>query len=451
MATGTISLRGHVRESVGGTPKPRPPDSWLVRFALFQFACQLALIVPGLGSARIIIRVAAFGGSLALLAFLRGRARATTLQQLAYGVLGILLLEVFHPDGGILASVAQFALYAAIMGPIFWVGRLNITPRTVNTLFLCVWAFYAASAALGVLQAYFPGRFQPALSAVYADLGRDQLQSMQIKLASGEHMLRPMGLTDVPGGAAYASVYAVLLGLGVLQSGKPFFGARVLAVLSMMLGIMGLYLCQVRSAVVVMCVAVVVLIALAAISGQLPRFAIAALVVGVAVPVAFLLAMSVGGNGGADRLATLLDGDAGDVYYKHRGMFLDFTINNLVPRFPLGAGLGRWGMISHYFGSGSESIYVEIQWTGWLLDGGVALMLAYPALIIVSTWRCLRLALDHGGRALSVWPSVIVAYNVGMLAFCFSYSVFIGTAGLEFWLLNAAVMAAAANQSTRAA
>ena len=40
---------------------------------------------------------------------------------------------------------------------------------------------------------------------------------------------------------------------------------------------------------------------------------------------------------------------------------------------------------------------------------------------------------------------MLVAYNVGAIALCFNYVPFIGTAGLEFWLLNAALAVAAIN------
>jgi hypothetical protein len=423
--------------------KRRAPGDWLVRFALFQFFCQLMLLVPSLGGARVIIRIAAFGASLMLVAFLRGEGRTIAVHYWAYVVLGIIAIEVVHPEGSFPGAFAALALYTAIIGPAFWVGRLGVTPRTLGRLFLAMWAFYTASATLGVLQAYFPGHFQPPLSAVVAQLGKGVVKSLEIRLASGEHVFRPMGLTDTPGGAAYGGVYAVLFGLGLLQTRKAFFGARPLALLSMVIGMTCLYLCQVRAAVVMLSICVVVLVVLAAISGQASRFLIAAAVVAIAVPVAFTLALSLGGHGVTDRLSTLTQGDPSAIYYKNRGLFLEHTINVLLPLFPFGAGLGRWGMINVYFGSPTGSLYVEIQWTAWLLDGGVPLIIAYVALIAATTWRCLRGALRYGGNgALGVWPSVVVAYNVGALALCFSYVEFIGTSGLEFWLLNGAVLAA---------
>jgi hypothetical protein len=40
----------------------------------------------------------------------------------------------------------------------------------------------------------------------------------------------------------------------------------------------------------------------------------------------------------------------------------------------------------------------------------------------------------------ATWASIVTAYSVGGLAMCFSYPVFMGTLGLEFWLTNAVLM-----------
>jgi hypothetical protein len=42
--------------------------------------------------------------------------------------------------------------------------------------------------------------------------------------------------------------------------------------------------------------------------------------------------------------------------------------------------------------------------------------------------------------ALATWAAIVTAYGVGALASCFSYPLFMSTAGLEFWLLNAALL-----------
>ncbi len=247
----------------------------------------------------------------------------------------------------------------------------------------------------------------------------------------------------------------MLLGTGMLLSAKPpFRGARLLAVGSMVAGMMCLYLCQVRSLLVMAGVCELTLFALLLVAGRISRLVGLLGAVGAVVPGAFALAFAIGGKAMTDRLATLVEADPGSVYYANRGNFLEATLNHYLPLYPLGAGLGRWGMVHSYFGSTTNALWVEIQWTAWLFDGGVAMLLLYPAAIFVASWGCLKVALGRIGSAdpsLGLWAAVIVAYNVGAVAVCFNYALFAGTGGVEFWLLNMAVLCAAHNAQRGAA
>jgi hypothetical protein len=307
---------------------------------------------------------------------------------------------------------------------------------------------------LGVLQAYFPGQFQPPLSAVLASNSRDRLAALEIELASGMRVFRPMGLTDTPGGAAFAGLYAVLLGTGMVLSPKPpFRGARLIAIGGMVAGLMCLYLCQVRSLLVMAGVCVLTLLVLSLISGRISRLVGLLGAAAAVIPGAFALAIAVGGTAMTNRLATLVAADPGTVYYVNRGHFLERTLSRYLPQYPLGAGLGRYGMVSAYFGNPADALWVEIQWTGWLFDGGIALIFLYVTAILLASWACFKVALGRIGAAdpsLSLWGAVIVAYNVGALAVCFNYPLFGGTGGVEFWLLNMAVICAAQDTQARA-
>jgi len=383
------------------------------------------------------------------------RAWRSPLRSLALCIVALLALEFFHPEGsGLLAALAAIMLNLAILAPIFWVPRTGTSAANLQRLITILWLFYTISAVLGVLQAYFPGRFQPPLSAVLAANSRDRLAGLEIELASGVRVFRPMGLTDTPGGAAFAGLYAVLLGTGMLLSAKPpFKGARVLAAVSMVAGLMCLYLCQVRSLLVMAAVCVITLLGLLLISGRISRLVGLLGVVGAVIPGAFALALAVGGKAMTQRLNTLVEADPGTVYYANRGRFLESTLTQYLPMYPLGAGLGRWGMVHAYFGNPADSLWVEIQWTAWLFDGGVVMIVLYLTAILVATWGCLKVALSRVGGAepsLSLWGAVLVAYNVGAVAVCFNYALFAGTSGVEFWLLNMAVLCAA-HDATRGA
>jgi hypothetical protein len=108
----------------------------------------------------------------------------------------------------------------------------------------------------------------------------------------------------------------------------------------------------------------------------------------------FTWAVAIGGESTLERLSSLVSDRADAVYQQNRGHFLEDTINVLLPQYPLGAGLGRWGMMNSYFGDKSnpltQQIWVEIQWTGWLLDGGVPLIIALRCSPSASLSHCLE-------------------------------------------------------------
>ena len=431
-----------------GARRPRP---WLVGFAVLHLACQLLLLVPALSNVRVALRMAAFGMSVAFLVLIPSKNTwRMPLRACALCILVLLGLEFFHPEGsGLLAAFASIMLNLAVLAPIFWVPRTETTTADLQLLITVLWLFYTISAVLGVLQAYFPGSFQPPLSAVLAVNSRERLAGLEIELASGARVFRPMGLTDTPGGAAFAGLYAVLLGTGMLLSTKPpFRGARLVAVGSMVAGLMCLYLCQVRSLLVMTMVCTVTLLALLLISGRISKLLGLLGAVATIVPGAFALALAIGGKAMTERLTTLVEADPGTVYYANRGHFLETTLNEYLPLYPLGAGLGRWGMVHAYFGNAADSLWVEIQWTAWLFDGGIAMILLYTAAVLIASWGCLKVALGRTGTgevSLSLWGAVIVAYNVGTMAICFNFALFGSTGGVEFWLLNMAVLCAAHN------
>jgi hypothetical protein len=181
--------------------------------------------------------------------------------------------------------------------------------------------------------------------------------------------------------------------------------------------------------------------------GEVGRLSSIAIVTAIVLVSSFLWAVSVGGETIRKRFSSLLEGSAGEVYYRNRGHFLTYTVNELLPEYPLGAGLGRWGMMNRYFGDNSDPargyIYVEVQWTGWLLDGGVPLVVAYSIAVFLACWIAWKVAVSRVPGNLGSWGALIFAYNIGGLAVTFGYPLFIGQGGIEFWLLNAALFAAA--------
>src|SRR5262245_34648595 len=102
----------------------QPPNStaqtWLIGFILLQFACQIALLIESLGALRVGFRTAIYGASLAALVLITGWSRRHPSQPFAWAVLGIVFLQILHPNTNTpLTAIAQFTLYLAILAPIF--------------------------------------------------------------------------------------------------------------------------------------------------------------------------------------------------------------------------------------------------------------------------------------------------------------------------------------------
>jgi hypothetical protein len=433
-----------------GEPAARP-FPWVPAFVAFQLLCQLVLVLGEVGWGRMVVRMAAFGASLALLLLLRGRGSPHPAALPGAVVLGVLGVAVFHPGtAGTLAGVAQVALYAAVLAPLFWVSRLrSVDLRSLRTAALVLWGFHTLSAGLGVMQVYRPGTFQPAVSAVVEAKGRGYAESLKITTATGERVYRPMGLTDMPGGASVSGLYAVLLGVAFFLTRRhPLVIAASLA--SVGIGVACLHLSQVRALVVMTGISLAAVALVLAWRRDGRR--LAALGVGLAAMLGagYFAAVNVAGKVVTQRLATLTHAAPGQVYYDNRGRFLEEALFETLPRAPLGEGLGHWGMTATYFGSGApdaKHVWVEIQWAAWIVDGGLPLLAAYLAALAAALLVSLRIARapppSAAAHDLPFWGVIVVAYSAGAVALTFSYPLFVSQAGMEFWLLNGALFAAA--------
>ncbi|NMO19684.1 hypothetical protein HPC49_18125 [Pyxidicoccus fallax] len=423
-------------------------------FILMLICCQLALLVPAMAPLRVVVRILAFGLSLLLLVAVRGRALKHPALPFVMGAIGVTALNFFNPGtSGVLASLVQLGIQLSIAAPLLWVTRLPIDAKTFRLTLALLFLFNVASAGVGVLQVYFPGRFQPAVSSMVQGLGEGYLRSLEFETTSGERVFRPMGLTDTPGGAATGGFYAVLLGGGFLLSSRRGL-IRVLSVGGILLGLLCLYLCQVRATFVTLGVCLLAMAGVLALSGRLARLLTLLAVVGIGAVSAFGWAVAVGGDTVLARWTSLLDGRPEEVYRRHRGGFVLRSFEEHLPEYPLGAGLGRYGMAYAYFGDPTDlerpPLWVEVQWSAWIFDGGILTVVLYPLGLLATLWWVFRIARrkeDSEGE-FWLWGSVVFAYNLGALALTFSYPFFMSQMGMEFWLLNAALFGAMAHAKT---
>ncbi len=303
---------------------------------------------------------------------------------------------------------------------------------------------------------YYPGHFEPSLAIVTQKMGAGYLKSLQFRNAYGETTWRAMGLTDTPGGAANAGYFAALLGTGFMLTRKG--PQRLLATGTIVIGLVAIYLSKNRSCLVVLAVCELGTAAMIAMrrsllvlrpewrrreSGNLPRLVVA---ISLAAVLSFSWAISVGGGSITERFSSLMADKPAEVYRRNRGHMIENTIESTLPQYPLGAGIGRWGMMNYYFGDNSNpdsrGVWVEEQWTAWLLDGGIPLILAYVLAIFIAMRTAFKIALSQVEPDLALFAVIICGYDLGAFASSFGYVYFASQDGLEFWLLNAALFAA---------
>jgi len=227
---------------------------------------------------------------------------------------------------------------------------------------------------------------------------------------NGRLITRPPGLSDTPGGAAIAGGLTAILGLGLILQTRKTSHSLVIVVMSA-IGLAAVYMTQARS-VLLMCVgAAAVMVAVAFKQGRVARASWGLTAAGAAIVASFLWASAVGGTAIDSRFLDITQTGAIATYQQSRGDFLSETLGDLLDKYPLGAGLGRWGMMEAYFGDpstpGASHIHVEIQLTGWLLDGGIPMWILYGGAIIVSVAGVLAVAFGRSRRASELAPNIL--------------------------------------------
>ena len=168
---------------------------------------------------------------------------------------------------------------------------------------------------------------------------------------------------------------------------------------------------------------------------------------------AYLWAVAVGGDAITNRFSGLADEGVLRVFQEQRGLFLRHTLSELLYEFPLGAGLGRWGMMKVYFGDStlwqSPAIHVEIQPTGWLLDGGV------PTLAVVRRrprrGACVSATASPYAASARCGDiaTIMLCLQIAIICLCLTGPVFNTQVGILFWAITGALYGAAAGPIAR--
>jgi hypothetical protein len=428
-------------------------------FIAMQLLWGLALFVPGAQAYRTVVRALPYvlSGAALIYYFRQGTGeRLPDSTKWLVAAFLLLLLNLLHESAHLLAGSAQVVFQLCIAAPAFWMGR---AVRSETQIRRVVWVFFTASAmgaVLGVLQVYFPDRFMPPEFSVLArSLNPEVVNSLTYIGADGREIVRPPGLSDMPGGAAVAGMMTMILGLALALGRDLRLVPRIACASAAVAGMTALYLTQVRSLTLVAGASVALFAVLRLRQGRTAEGAItvavgAALVIG-----AYVWAIALGGEAVSDRFAGLANDGVLRVFQDQRGMFIRYTLSELLYEFPLGAGLGRWGMMQVYFGDRtlwqSPPIHVEVQLTGWLLDGGVPLWFLYGGALAVALLFSYRLAVSARSRVLQDTATVILCLQLTIICLCLTGPVFNTQLGILFWAATGAVFGATAGEQSRTA
>lgn len=420
-------------------------------FILSQTVLPALLYIPGTQFLRIPIRMAVYGISLAVLAYfwivMRARLRRSTSAHPAVpwliACLVYLGLMLMHPTtNSYLAGIAQIGLYLAILAPVIWAPAFVRRPLHLRRLLWLLLFCNGINAFVGVMQAHDPGIWMPReFSSVVAnsDYG---LASLSYIGADGQRVLRPPGLGDTPGAVCGPALFALYFGL-VFAVVDRVWWKKLFAGVAAILGATAIFLTLVRSSFLIAIGMIVVYIVVQIGQGRVLRAGALITVGFVAIAGAFIHSASIGGDNITSRFATIIEQNPKDFYMDNRGGQVQAGIVDLLPTYPFGAGLGRYGMMGLYFGNrqnpDSPPIWVEIQIPAWIVDGGIIMLALYGGALFITLKQQVRYTFSDTDGRVRLLSGIVLAGNAGLLALCFSYAVFLSPVGMQFWFLSGAL------------
>jgi len=407
---------------------------------VLQTAIPALLFVPGAQSARKWIRAASYFTG--FLGFSAPKPIPVDPARRHPAFIPVMLITLYltvllvATPGRLLPAAAEFVLVVSVMAPVLWAPGLMRDPAQLHRILWLLMLSSGLNSLVGVLQVYDPDRWMPqVLSQQITDLSLYRYAG-----ADGRSIIRPCGLYDTPGAVSAPGAWAALTGFALFQQERRFF-RRAISLGCAFLGVAVIYLTLVRTAFVIVLVGAVCYAAILAFrrqEGDATSFAVGA---GATMVAALLFASVFGGSKVTSRFASLFQSDPTKIYYQSRGVQLEYAMLNDTNEYPLGAGLGTWGMVPAYFGGGSK--FAEVQAHGWILDGGLPLLVLYSAAILAAIFRDLKYCMTTRSKAVFQWATCITAVNISTAITVLSFVPFNTQIGMQFWLLTGVLHGAA--------
>ena len=414
---------------------------WSEVFVAMLLLGNVLLFVPGAQSYRTLVRAMPYVLSGATLVYYFRQGTGERLPGSAKWLLVsfvLLLLNLLHETAHSMAGAAQIVFQICISAPVFWMARSIRSESQIRRVIWLVFLCSAIGSAIGVLQVYFPQRFMPPEFSVLArSLNPEIVHSLTYVGADGREIIRPPGLSDMPGGAAVAGMMTMVLGLALALSWNARWFVRAVCAAAAVVGMTALYLTHVRSLTLVAAASVALFAVLRIRQGRTLEGGATLAVGALLLAGSYVWALAVGGDAVSDRFAGLANDGVLRVFQEQRGSFIRYTLAEMLYEFPVGAGLGRWGMMQVYFGDPTlwhaPPIHVEVQLTGWLLDGGVPLWLIYGGALATALLFTYRTAVRAETRVLADAATIALCLQLTILCLCLTGPVFNTQLGILFW------------------
>jgi hypothetical protein len=420
---------------------------WPELFIAIQLLWGAVLFLPGAQGYRLYIRALPYVISGAALVYYFRRPTGEPIPASAKWLVAcfaLLTLNLLQSTTHLVAGVGQIVFQICIAAPAFWMVRAVRDEARLETL---VWVLFTSSfvgSTMGILQVYFPDLFlPPEFSHLAQSLNPDIVSSLTYVGADGRPIIRPPGLSDIPGGASAAGMMTVILGLTLAAQRQRTWLVNAACFAGGAIGMTVLFLTHVRALSLLAVASVGVAALLRFRQGRGAEGAIG-IVAGIGLLAgAYAWAVSVGGEAVTDRFLGLVDGGVLRTFDETRGAVLRYTMAELLYEFPLGAGLGRWGMMQVLFGDSTmwqaPPIHVEIQPTGWLLDGGVPLLVLYSLALAIALVYSYRVAVHASAGRLRDSATVLLCAQLAIVALCLTGPAFNTQIGIQFWAVTGAL------------
>jgi hypothetical protein len=434
----------------GFTQGAREHWGWPELFIAIQLLWGAVLFLPGAQGYRLYIRALPYVVSGAALVYYFRRATGEPIPASAKWLVAcfaLLTLNLLQSSTHLVAGVGQIVFQICIGAPVFWMARAVRDEARLETL---VWVFFASSfvgSAMGILQVYYPDLFlPPEFSQLAQALNPDIVSSLTYVGADGRPIIRPPGLSDIPGGASVAGMMTVILGLTLAAQRQRTWLVNAVCFAGGAIGMTVLFLTHVRALSLLAVASVGVAALLRFRQGRAAEGAFG-VVAGIGLLAgAYVWAVSVGGEAVADRFLGLVDGGVLRTFDESRGSFLRYTMAELLYEFPLGAGLGRWGMMQVLFGDSTmwqaPPIHVEVQPTGWLLDGGLPLLVLYAGALATALVFSYRIVVKATAVRLRDLATVLLCAQLAIVTLCLTGAAFNTQLGIQFWAVTGALFGA---------